>query len=52
MIKVKGFRIELGEVENAISGFDGIDEFVVVAKKMRNMAIGYIAIIPALKVTI
>lgn len=33
MIKVKGFRIELGEVENAISGFDGIDEFVVVAKK-------------------
>lgn len=31
MIKVKGFRIELGEVETAISSFNGIDEFVVVA---------------------
>lgn len=32
MIKVKGFRIEIGEVECAISGYPGIDEFVVVAK--------------------
>lgn len=31
MIKVKGFRIELGEIETAISSFNGIDEFVVVA---------------------
>lgn len=33
MVKVKGFRIELGEVENSISGYPGIDEFAVVAKK-------------------
>lgn len=32
MVKVKGFRIEIGEVEHAISGFKGLDEFVVVAK--------------------
>lgn len=32
MVKVKGFRIEIGEVENAISSFEGIDEFAVVAK--------------------
>ena len=33
MVKVKGFRIEIGEVENSISGFSGIDEFAVVAKR-------------------
>jgi amino acid adenylation domain-containing protein len=31
MVKVKGFRIEIGEVEAAISGIDGVGEFVVVA---------------------
>lgn len=31
MVKVKGYRIEIGEVELAISGYQGIDEFVVVA---------------------
>lgn len=33
MVKVKGFRIEIGEVENAISGFPGLDEFAVIAIK-------------------
>lgn len=31
MVKVKGYRIEIGEVESAISGYMGVDEFVVVA---------------------
>lgn len=32
-VKIRGLRIELGEIENAISGFDGISQAVVVVRK-------------------
>ena len=32
-VKIRGLRIELGEIENAICGFDGISQAVVVVRK-------------------
>jgi len=32
-VKIRGLRIELGEIENAISGFDGVSQAVVVVRK-------------------
>jgi amino acid adenylation domain-containing protein len=34
-VKIRGHRIELGEVENAISGFDGVEKVLVLAKAAR-----------------
>lgn len=31
MVKVKGYRIEIGEIEAALSSFEGLDEFAVIA---------------------
>jgi len=31
-VKVRGYRIELGEIERVLSGFDGIDSAVVIAR--------------------
>ncbi|WP_321968537.1 AMP-binding enzyme, partial [Burkholderia cepacia] len=32
-VKIRGFRIELGEIEAALSGFEGVQEAVVLARE-------------------
>lgn len=53
MVKVKGYRIEIGEVEAAISAYEAIDEFVVVAvpdEKYSNRLYCYYSVLKGRKI--